>query len=90
MKTDPIFVEWRLADQFNALLDAARIKVPTLVLMGEHDPEPQPALKALFGGLSTSDKSWVTLMGGDHAALLEDTQPRFVDAVVKFVERKKG
>jgi pimeloyl-ACP methyl ester carboxylesterase len=88
LKADPILAEWRSYEQFNAL-NPARVKVPTLLLQGEHDPEPRDALKALFARLGTSDKAWVTLMGGDHAALLEDTRPAFVDAVAQFIERRR-
>ncbi len=88
LKADPILAEWRSYEQFNAL-NPARVKVPTLLLQGEHDPEPRDALKTLFAHLGTSDKTWTTLMGGDHAALLEDTKPTFVDAVVRFIERRR-
>jgi pimeloyl-ACP methyl ester carboxylesterase len=87
LKTDPILVDWRHFDQFNAL-DPARVRVPTLLLQGERDPEPQTALQSLFGALGHRMKSWVTLRGGDHAALLEDTTPNFIDAIVGFIERK--
>ena len=86
LKADPILTDWRFADQFNAL-DPARVTIPTLVLQGERDPEPQAALQRLFTGLGTAQKSWVTLQGGDHAALLEDTRPLFADAVVSFIGR---
>ena len=86
-KADPVLTDWRFFDQFNAL-DPARVTMPTLVLQGEHDPEPQWALQRLVAGLGTTQKSWVTLMGGDHAALLEDTKPAFVDAIVAFFERR--
>ena len=85
-KSDPILTDWRFFDQFNAL-DPARVTMPTLVLQGEHDPEPQSALQRLVAGLGSKEKSWVTLLGGDHAALLEDTKPSFVDAIIAFLER---
>jgi alpha-beta hydrolase superfamily lysophospholipase len=85
-KTDPVLTDWRFFDQFNAL-DPVRVTVPTLVLQGERDPEPPSALQRLFSGLGTTQKSWVTLQGGDHAALLEDTRPPFADAVVSFIGR---
>ena len=87
IRADPILAEWRSYDQFNAL-DPKRVRTPTLVLQGEHDPEPRDALRRLFSRLGTADKQRVTLMGGDHAALLEDTKPRFVDAIVAFLERR--
>jgi len=88
IKADPWLAEWRFFDQFNAL-DPARVTMPTLVLQGEHDLTPESALQDLFAGLGTTDRQRVTLMGGDHAALLEDTRPTFVDAIVSFLERKK-
>jgi len=89
VKADPILAEWRFYDQFNAL-NPKKVKVRTLLLQGEHDPNPAPALRRLFSRLGTSDRQWVTLMGGDHAALLEDTKPAFVDAVVAFMEHRKS
>jgi pimeloyl-ACP methyl ester carboxylesterase len=88
MKADPILTDWRFVDQFNAL-DPARVTIPTLVLQGERDPEPLAALQRLFTGLGTAQKSWITLQGGDHAALLEDTRPLFADAIVSFIGRLK-
>lgn len=85
---DPIFAEWRFYDQFNAL-NPERVRIPTLLLQGERDPEPREALKRLFTRLGTTDKQWVTLKGGDHAALLEDTKPTFVDAIVGFIQKKE-
>lgn len=37
--------------------------------------------------LGSPDRQWVILAGGDHAALIEDTAPAFVTAVVDFMER---
>ena len=88
LKADPILAEWRFHDQFNAL-SPGRVTMPTLLLQGERDPEPRAALQRLFTGLGTPDRRWVTLIGGDHAALLEDTRPAFVDAIVSFLERQK-
>lgn len=87
LKSDPIFAEWRFADQFN-VLDPARLTMPVLLLQGEHDPEPLAALQQLFRRIGTTHKSWVTLLGGDHAALLEDTRPTFIDAVTGFLTQK--
>ena len=86
LTADPILAEWQSYDQFNTL-NPTRVKVPTLLLQGERDPEPRDALQRLFARLGTGDKEWITLMGGDHAALLEDTSPTFVDAIVGFIQR---
>ncbi len=86
---DPIRSDWRLVAQFNAL-NPSRVKVPTLLLQGENDPSvTQEGLDTLFKKLGTKDKQFVILKGGDHAALLEDTKPGFVEAVVGFLERKR-
>lgn len=87
LKSDPVLAEWRFDDQWNAL-DARRLTMPTLLLQGEHDPEPQAALQRLFQAIGTTHKSWVTLVGGDHAALLEDTRPAFIAAVAGFLTRE--
>ena len=61
---------------------------PTLVLHGERDPlTPIPAQANLFTKLGTADRQWVVLPGVDHAALIEDSQPAFIAAVVSFVSR---
>jgi pimeloyl-ACP methyl ester carboxylesterase len=86
LETDPILAEWRFYDQFNAL-DPARLTMPTLLLQGEHDPEPLAALQQLFSRIGTTHKRWLTLLGGDHAALLEDTHPTFIDAVTGFLSQ---
>ncbi len=43
----------------------------------------------LFVHLGTADKEWVVLAGGDHAALLERTAPRFIEAIASFLERPR-
>jgi pimeloyl-ACP methyl ester carboxylesterase len=87
--TDSVRTDWRALEQWNQL-NPARVHVPTLVLQGEHDPQLPAALERLFRRLGTPDKRRVTLMGGDHAALLEDTNPGFIGAVVGFMQRAAG
>ena len=85
--SDPIRVDWRAQEQF-AELDPTKIRVPTLVLHGERDPlTPLVAQARLFTQLGNPDRRWVILPGGDHAALVEDTQPAFIAAIVAFLER---
>lgn len=86
LAADPVRAEWRSTEQLNAL-DPSRVRVPTLLLQGEHDPEPPDALQRLFTRLGTVRKTWITLAGGDHAALLEDTTPAFLDALAGFLEK---
>src|SRR3954470_5351952 len=87
--SDPVLAEWRSLDEFNAL-DAARVTVPTLLMLGQFDDyyaRQQMKQADFFLHLGTADKEWVVLAGGDHAALLERTAPRFVEAIASFVDR---
>ena len=87
LAADPIRVDWRALEQY-AELDPAKVAVPTLLLHGERDPlAPVEAQSHLFTKLGNPDRQWVILAGGDHAALLEDTAPALIAAVVNFVER---
>ncbi len=91
LASDPVFVDWRRLDDFNTL-DAARVTVPTLLIIGQFDPfyAGRPMAQAeLFVHLGTADKEWVVLAGGDHAALLERTAPRFIEAIASFLERPR-
>jgi pimeloyl-ACP methyl ester carboxylesterase len=87
LAADPVRMDWRAADQWNAL-DPAQVRVPTLVIHGEQDPyAPVAAQSKLFARLGTPDRAWVIVAGGDHAAHLEDVGPRFVAAVTSFLQR---
>jgi pimeloyl-ACP methyl ester carboxylesterase len=86
LKYDPIRVDWRHEEQFDAL-DPAVVHTPTLVIHGEKDPYAAAAgVPWLFSKLGTADRWWVVLANGDHVAHLE-RQPAFVSAVVSFLER---
>ena len=87
LEADPIRVDWKDLDQFNEL-DPALVKVPTLLVQGELDPFSKTAPHArLFEKLGHPDRQWVIIAGGSHVAILEDTMPRVVKAVVGFMER---
>jgi pimeloyl-ACP methyl ester carboxylesterase len=87
LSADPVRVDWNSPEQF-AELDPAKVRTPTLVIHGERDPlAPIDAQSRLFTRLGTPDRQWVVLPGGDHAALIEDTHPAFVAAIVAFVAR---
>ena len=89
LAADPVRTDWRDDDVFNAL-DPAAIKVPTLLIHGEHDPlATVPKQAKLFTRLGTGDREWVVLPGADHAAHLEDSQARLVAAVTGFIERER-
>ncbi len=85
MTTDPVLADWHRADEFNAL-DPARLTVPVLMVQGEGDPSITGGqLERIFHRIRSRPKQLVILHGGDHAALLEETKPEFVEAVVKFL-----
>ena len=88
LKDDPVRVDWRDEDQFNAF-DPAAVKVPVLLIHGVHDPYATIQKgERLFTRLGTGDRSWVIIPGSDHAVHLEDGQARLVQAVIDFVERR--
>lgn len=87
LAADPVRMDWRASDQWNAL-DPAAVKTPTLVIHGERDPyAPIANQSLLFTQLGHPDRAWVIVAGGDHAAHLENCGPRFVHAVVGFLRR---
>ena len=87
LKADPVRTDWRRLDEYNAL-NPARVHSPVLLIQGELDPLAQTDAHArFFARLANPDRQWVLIAGGDHAALLEDTQPAFVAAMVAFIER---
>lgn len=89
LAADSVRADWHRLHDFDSL-DAARVKVPTLLMIGQFDPfyAERPAAQAeLFVRLGTADKEWVVLAGGDHAALIERPAPRFVQAIATFLER---
>ena len=86
LAADPVRVDVRHADQYNAL-DGSKINVPTLVIAGEHDPlAPAENLAKLYTRLATGHKQWVTVPGGDHAAFLESPRGYFIHALVGFLK----
>ncbi|HEV2854548.1 MAG TPA: alpha/beta fold hydrolase [Thermoanaerobaculia bacterium] len=88
LAADPVRSDWRDEDQFNAV-DPAAIKVPVLLIHGEHDPLATVVKgEKLFARLGTGDRAWVIIPGADHAVHLEDAQARLVKAVAGFIERR--
>ena len=87
LATDPIRMDWRRDTEWNALSPAA-VRVPVLLLQAELDPLARTDAHArLFAKLGTSDRQWVVIPRGDHAALLEDTAPRMIAAIRAFLDR---
>lgn len=89
LAADPVRVDWRDQQQFNEL-DPAKLRMPTLLMHGERDPlAPIAAQARVFTALGNPDRQWVILAGGDHAALIEDTAPAFIAAIVAFLDRPR-
>jgi pimeloyl-ACP methyl ester carboxylesterase len=87
LEADPIRVDWNDLGGW-AELDPEKVLVPTLLLQGEKDPlAPSVQQANFFSRLGTADRSWVTIPGGDHAAHLETPRPRFIHAIVTFLNR---
>ena len=86
LAADPVRVDVRHGNQYNAL-DGSRIHVPTLVIVGEHDPlAPAEYQAKLYTRLATGHKQWVTVPGGDHAAFLESPRAYFIHELVCFLQ----
>jgi pimeloyl-ACP methyl ester carboxylesterase len=86
LKADPIRVDIRHLDDYNAL-DGAKITVPTLVIAGEFDPlAPADNQARLLLSLATGHKQYVSVPGGDHAALLEQSRGYFIHEIVAFLQ----
>lgn len=86
LETNPVTVDIRHADQYNAL-DGSKILVPTLVIAGEHDPLALAEYQAkLFTRLATGHKQWVVVPGADHAAFLESPRAYFIHELVGFLQ----
>lgn len=89
LKADPVRSDWKALHEWNALSPAA-LTVPTLLLHGEKDPfAPIVTQGKVFTQLGSPDRQWVILARGDHAALLEDTLPAFIAAIVNFIQRPR-
>jgi len=83
-------VDWRHESEWNALSPGA-VHVPVLLIQAELDPLAKTDAQArLFTRLGTTDRQWVVIPGGDHAALLEDTAPRMIEAIRAFIDRPGG
>ena len=82
LKHDPVRVDVRRLHQFNAL-DASKVKVPTLLIQGEHDHLTNTMAHAqVFTQLGHAQRSWVVLEGGDHAAHIEKPRDHMIRAMV--------
>lgn len=89
MRADPVHADWRKEEEF--FCDSSRIKVPTLILYGERDPNVDAAsLRSFVGVLAAKEKQVVKLPGADHCAHLETTHDDWIAAIVNFLARHSG
>ena len=89
LRADPVRVDFKNIYQW-AELNPARVKTPTLLIKGEFDPlVPLWQQAEFFRDLGTSDKWFVILPGGDHAALLETPRERMLNAMDSFIQSLK-
>jgi len=87
LEADPIRVDWRDMSEFK-VIDPAKIELPVLIIQGALDPiGPTDRQAKLFTRLKTTDKSWVVISGGDHAAFMETPRPHFIKALDAFIDR---
>jgi pimeloyl-ACP methyl ester carboxylesterase len=87
LKADPVLVDWKNDNEFNAFRPA-QLQVPALLVHGAHDPQAPMAIETkLFTRFGTPDKWWVILPGADHAAHLEKSSVELVRAIVSFARR---
>jgi alpha-beta hydrolase superfamily lysophospholipase len=89
LKHDPMRVNWRSLPEWLAL-DAGKVTVPTLLIDAEHDPiTDDEVLLSVFKKLATSDKSWVMIPDGDHAAFMENPRDYFVQMMAAFINGER-
>jgi pimeloyl-ACP methyl ester carboxylesterase len=85
LEADPIRADWNFTEQWNQL-SADKVKVPLLLIQGEHDPLANTESHArFFSKLPNANKQWIVLAGGDHAALLETPKYKLVQSVGDFI-----
>jgi len=85
LSADPVRVDFKDLHQWQAL-DPTRIKTPLLLLQAEFDPLATTEHQGeFFQAVATSNKWWVSLPDGDHAALLETPRQRILDAIDGFI-----
>lgn len=85
LEHDPVRTDWTRGHEWNEL-KPEQVKVPTLLIHGEHDPlVSMSSHAAVFKRLGHPDRAWVVVPRGDHAAHLEDTHDAFVAALLGFL-----
>jgi pimeloyl-ACP methyl ester carboxylesterase len=86
IQTDPVHVDWKNEEQF--ICDSSGIRVPTLLLFGDRDPNVDPKeAEHFFNRLPAGAKQMVVFPGADHCAHLEDTHEAWIAAITGFLQR---
>jgi pimeloyl-ACP methyl ester carboxylesterase len=80
---NPVRTDWRDEHQF--VFDAAKVRVPTLVIYGVNDRLRGDQTLAFFGRLAAPDRAFVVLPESDHAAHVENAQPAWLNAIEAFI-----
>jgi pimeloyl-ACP methyl ester carboxylesterase len=89
LQADPVRADWRGGAEWDAIR-FAELRVPVLVIHGERDPvTDRGCMAARFAELHDVDRRWQILAGSDHAAHLETSAGRFLNAVLEFVGRRE-
>ena len=90
LKADPIRVDFKDLHQWKEL-NPKLVTTPLLLLQAEHDPlAPTENQANFFAAVSTSNKWWISLPNGDHAALLEAPREKMLDAIDNFIDSIKN
>jgi pimeloyl-ACP methyl ester carboxylesterase len=85
LKADPVRADWRSGGEWDQIA-FDRLRVPVLVIHGEHDPvTDRGCMAGRFAALQAIDRRWQIVAGADHAAHLERSGGRFIAAVVDFL-----
>jgi len=85
LAADPVRVDVCCDAEFLGIRPES-IRVPTLLIHGARDPAFKPAVAAaFFTRLAATERRWIIVGDGDHAAHLEDTAPEVQAAVIDFI-----
>jgi pimeloyl-ACP methyl ester carboxylesterase len=75
------------ADQADQYFDAAKIRVPTLVIRGDADADAKREdNQKLVDALGSKVKDYVEIPGGGHFLHFENVNMQFYEAVQNFLE----
>ncbi len=85
LAADPVKVDWKDVSEFGRLSPSG-VTVPLLLVHGESDPLVSWKVHSkLFTDITSVDRWWVVIAGGDHAVILEHARGKLVKAVADFV-----